>query len=119
MAHVASMAGVWAIHGFPDFFFRTPESAFVGAAFMAIGGGLSGMAYGGVLGCACRSLRLVLRPRIHFWAALLASLLITGVASEWSLRRGLLVSPILVLALIVGCSFAIALATARRIPSQS
>jgi hypothetical protein len=113
------MAGVWAIHGFPDFFFRTPEWAFIGAAFMAIGGGLFGLAYGGVLGFACRSFRLVLRPRIHFWAALLASLLITGIVSEWSLRRGSLVSPILVLALIVGCSFAIALATARRIPNQS
>jgi len=85
---------------------------------MAIGGGLFGLAYGGVLAFVCRSLRIALRPRLHFWAAVLASLLITGIASEFSLERGLLVSPLVVLAIIVACAFAVALASARRIPVQ-
>jgi hypothetical protein len=112
------MAFVWAVHGYPDVFFRTPEWAFIAAAVMAIGGALFGVVYGGVLAFACRSLGLILRPRVHLWAALLASLLITGIASELALHRVLLVAPILVLPLIIGCSFTAALLTARRIPNQ-
>jgi hypothetical protein len=34
LTHVASMVGVWAINGYPDAFFRTPNWAWIAAVFI-------------------------------------------------------------------------------------
>ena len=114
LTHVAAMAGVWAFHDYPDFFFRTPDWAWIGAIMMAIGGAICGSLYGVVLRLAMNSMSLSIRNRPHFYAAIIASIVVTVIACELSLQRSVLLNPLLVLAIIVGCVFAAALATAQR-----
>lgn len=112
---VAAMASVWAIRGYPDFFFRSPAWALIGALMMAIGGAFFGLLYGAVLAFISRSMAIAIRPRVHFYFAIFASIFFTAISCELSLQRGKLVNPMLVLAGIVGCSFVAAIATSRKI----
>ena len=113
------MAGVWAFHGYPDFFFRTPDWAWIGAIMMAIGGAIFGVLYAVVLRLTMNSMSLSLRNRPHFYAAIIASIVVTIITCELSLQRSILLNPLLVLAVIVGCAFATALATGKPMETET
>lgn len=119
LTHIAAMAGVWAFHDYPDFFFRTPDWAWVSAIMIAIGGAIFGLLYGAVLRHVMNSMSLSIRNRPHFYAAIIASIVVTVITCELSLKRSVLLNPLLVLGIIVGCAFAAALATAKRMEAHS
>ena len=119
VSHIAAMAGVWAFHGYPDFFFRTPDWAWIGAIMMAIGGVIFGVLYAVVLRLTMNSMSLSLRNRPHFYAAIIASIVVTIITCELSLQRSILLNPLLVLAVIVGCAFATALATGKPMETET
>ena len=108
------MAGVWAFHGYPDFFFRTPDWAWIGAIMMAIGGAIFGLLYAVILRLTMNTMSLSLRNRPHFYVAITASIVVTLITCELSLQRSILLNPLVVLAIIVACAFGAALATGKR-----
>ncbi|TWT79671.1 hypothetical protein CA13_10770 [Planctomycetes bacterium CA13] len=114
LVHVTATALAWALHSYPDFLLRSGGSTFLFAVAMSIGGAMFGIPYAGLLAICSRKLDRSVRPRLHFWFAILASFAVTYVAAEISLRRRELVSPLLVLAAIIGISFLAALITANR-----
>lgn len=114
MAHATAVAFAWALHGYPDFHFRSGESAFIYAGAMSIGGAIFGVPYAGTVAVCSRALARNVRPQLHFWIATIASFALTYVAAEMSLRRRELISPLLVLATIIAISFSAALTTAKR-----
>ena len=118
VSHIAAMAGVWAFHGYPDFFFRTPDWVWIGAIMMAIGGAIFGLLYAAILRFTMNSMSLSLRNRPHFYAAIIASIVVTVITCELSLQRSIMLNPLLVLAVIVACAFGAALATGKRMEAQ-
>ncbi len=118
VSHIAAMAGVWAFHGYPDFFFRTPDWAWIGAIMLAIGGAIFGLFYATILRFTMNLMSLTLRNRLHFYAAVISSIVVTIITCELSLQRSVLLYPLLVLAVIVVCTFGAALATGRRTETQ-
>ena len=115
LTHVSAMAGVWAFHDYPDDFFRSSDLAWIGAIMLAIGGAIFGLVYGVVLRLVLNSMSLTIRNRPHFYAAIIASIVVTVIACELSIQRSISVDPLLVLVVIVSCAFAAALATAKRL----
>ena len=86
---------------------------------MAIGGAIFGTLYSVVLRLVMDSMSLSIRNRPHFYGAIIASIVVTVSACELSLQQSMLLNPLLVLAIIVGCAFAAALATAKRMEAHS
>ncbi len=113
------MVGVWAFHGYPNFFFRTPDWAWIAAVMMAIGGAIFGFLYAAVLRFTMGSMSLTLRTRLHFYCAMILSIVITTVTCELSLQRLILLNPLAVLPLIVVCAFGAAIATGRRMDART
>lgn len=118
VSHVAAMAGVWAFHGYPNSFFRTPDWVWIGAIVMAIGGALFGLLYAVILRFTMNSMSLTLRNRRRFYGAIAASIVVTIITCELSLQRSILLNPLLVLAVIVACAFGAALATGKSMQAQ-
>jgi len=118
LTHIGATVAVWARHGYPDLFFRTPEWALVGAVLLMIGGATVGILYGALLRSTLDALSRELRPRIHFYAVVACSALITVPFSEFSVQRGAVVNPQFVLAAIGVCSFMLTLVTSRRVTAS-
>ena len=119
VTHIASMVGVWAINGYPDAFFRTPDWAWIAAILMAIGGAVFGLLYGVVLRLTANMMSRSIRPKLHFYSAVILSLTITAVLCELSLRNIASVDPLLTCLGIAACSFCVALVTAARVEHQT
>ena len=114
LAIVAGSCTAWAVHGFPDFLFRSGPWPVISALVMTFGGALFGFVYGGILLLSTRMLDLQIRPRLHLHVAIVLSLAVSYLFSEMSLRRGELVGFEATLAIIAGTCFSVALATAYR-----
>lgn len=114
LTHIAAMVCVWAFHDYPDFFFRTPDWAWVGAIMMAIGGAIFGLPYGVALRLVMNSMSLSIRNRPNFYAAISASIVVTLISCEFSFQRSLLLNPLLDLSIVFVCAFAAAIATSQR-----
>ena len=82
---------------------------------MAAGGALFGLLYALVLAFTSRAMSLAIRPRIHFYAAVAVSILITAVTCEFSFQNATSINPLLVLAGIVGCTFVVGISTGKKL----
>lgn len=119
LTHVASVALVWAYHGYPDFFFRNADGIWISAAMMVTGGALFGLFYAAILRFTMTSMYLTLQNRYHFFAALISTIVLTIIECELAIRRIILLNPILVLATIVACAFSTALITGIRFENKN
>jgi hypothetical protein len=114
LAIVAGSYAAWAVHGFPDFLFRSGPWPMMSAFVMAFGGALFGTVYAGVLTLATRLVDRTIRPRVQFRFAIILSIAVSYAVSVISLRRRELVGMEISLAIIVLTCFVVALATAVR-----
>ena len=119
LSHVVAVVGVWAYHGYPDFFFRSPESVWFSVIAMAAGGAIFGLLYAAVLKLAMESLSRTLKTRLHFYAGILSAFIVTIISCELSIQRSLLQNPLLVIAAIVACTFIAAIVTGQRTNAES
>ena len=116
ITYVATMVGVWAYHGYPDFFFRGPDGAIISAIIMGIGGCLVGFLYSGALMLYFSASSRNFRPRLHFYCSTATTIIASVIMCEIEIQRMSLINPAIVILGIIGACFTIAVLTSTERP---